>query len=190
MKERCAVFMEYAERGMLGPLNGALEALVARIPDKIMQVAAALHGLNKADYLITLAWSPFTFDDPELCIPAATLDLAFRFVEHATISAITNGFYGHRVLGKETNAEKREREFHSPTPESEQAAAVSAAEAIVLGKLKAAIGLPVRDILSKLSKKQRLLLPDAGRVRIILDNMVAAGRAVVEGSNYRLSSKG
>jgi hypothetical protein len=153
-----------------------------------MQVAAALHGLNKADHLITLAWSPFTFDDPELLIPAATLDLAFRFIEHATISAITNGFYGHRVLGKETSAEKRERELHSPTPESERAAAVSAAEAIVLGKLKAAARLPVRDILSKLSKKERRMLPDAESVRLILDNMVAAGRAAVEGNNYRVSN--
>jgi hypothetical protein len=74
MKERCAVFMEHAERGTLGALNAALEALVARIPDKIMQVAAALHGLNKADDMIALPWSPFTPDDQELFIPAATLD--------------------------------------------------------------------------------------------------------------------
>jgi hypothetical protein len=117
-----------------------------------------------------------------------TLDLAFRFVEHATISAITNGFYGHRVLGKETSAEKRERELHSPTPESERAAAVSAAEAIVLGKLKEAAGLPVRDILSKLSKKERRMVRDAESVRAILDNLVAAGRAAVEGNNYCLSN--
>jgi hypothetical protein len=92
---------EYAERGTLGPLNAALEALVARIPDKIMQVAAALHGLNKADYLIALAWSPFTFDDTELFIPFATLDLAFRFVEHATTGAITNGSGGHAFSAKD-----------------------------------------------------------------------------------------
>ena len=58
----------------------------------------------------------------------------------------------------------------------------------MLGKLKAAAGLPVRDILSKVSKRERLMLPDAESIRVILDNMVATGRAAVEGNNYRTAA--
>jgi hypothetical protein len=33
------------------------------------------------------------------------------------------------------------------------------------------------------------MLPDAESVCVILDNMVAAGRAAVEGNNYRIENK-
>jgi hypothetical protein len=189
LKERFISFNEQAEKGMLGPYNSAVHAIVARIPDKVMQVAAALHGINNSERLIAIKWTPFVNDDPALVIPSPTIDLAFRFVEHVTINAIANGFYGHRVLGKETNAEKRDRDFHSPTPESEQAAAMSSVEAVLLRKLvKSPAGTTVREVQTKLSSKQHKALPDAESIRAVLGNLVATGRVTVEGENYRVTN--
>jgi hypothetical protein len=186
LRERCAVLMEQAERGMLGPRNGALDALIRRLPDKVMQVAAAVHGLNEATYFTEVSWAIHNPDDPKLFIPAPTLELGFRFIEHATLSALTRGFYGHRVLGKETNAEKREREFYSPTVESEQSAARHSTDAIVLGKLAKVgpLGATVRDLLTNFSRKQRLMMPDAEAVRTVLDGLITSGRVVVSGELY------
>src|SRR4029077_17217475 len=123
-----------------------------------------------------------------LVIPADVIDDAWDFTIHCFIGALNTGLYGHRGRGRKTLVEAKQREWNSPTVESETAGQAADIEGILLSKLvKAPAGLNARDLMQKLSRKQRLMLPNVEAVCAALDAAVTAGSVTIDGDTYRVA---
>ena len=182
--------MKLAEDGALGKFTPGLKSLLARLADKVLQVAASMHCIN-TPALLDLDWfNEADRSSPLLTIESDVFDHAYDFVERVMFRSVDKGFYGHRIKGMESEVEAKVRKLNSPTVESATAAGEAQIEGLVLRKLAKAFKedrgpASAGRLLKELSKKQRRDLPDADAVRAVLDRLVTAGTvAAVHGAGF------
>jgi hypothetical protein len=183
---RFGEFLKQVESGCYGKATPALRAVAIRFAEKVFKLAAGIHAINERDELARLGLADQNND--VLVIPADVIDDAWDFTMHCFIGALNAGLYGHRVRGRETLFEANQRKWNSPTVESETAGQAADIEGILLSKLvKARAGLTARDLMQKLSRKQRLMLPNVEAVCAALDAAVTAGSVTIDGDTYRVA---